>query len=91
MSVQRLLVDWKALKQMGWPYSRAHTWRLMAPGWEQDRKTERGLETYWVENRDPFPACIKLGNGGRVVWRYEDILAYLKRHGLAPQNAGAPQ
>jgi predicted DNA-binding transcriptional regulator AlpA len=30
MNTQRLLVDWKALKQLGWSYSRAHTWRLMA-------------------------------------------------------------
>jgi predicted DNA-binding transcriptional regulator AlpA len=29
MSTKRLLVDWKGLKQLGWPYSRAHTWRLM--------------------------------------------------------------
>jgi predicted DNA-binding transcriptional regulator AlpA len=28
----RLIVDWKGLKRMGWPYSRAHTWRLMAAG-----------------------------------------------------------
>jgi predicted DNA-binding transcriptional regulator AlpA len=26
----RLIVDWKGLKRIGWPYSRAHTWRLMA-------------------------------------------------------------
>lgn len=32
MNAQRLLVDWKALKQMGWPYSRAHTWRMMESG-----------------------------------------------------------
>ena len=29
ISTTRLLVDWKGLKQLGWPYSRAHTWRLM--------------------------------------------------------------
>jgi predicted DNA-binding transcriptional regulator AlpA len=28
-NTQRLLVDWKSLKALGWPYSRAHTWRLM--------------------------------------------------------------
>ena len=27
------MVDWKGLKEIfGWPYSRAHTWRLMAAG-----------------------------------------------------------
>jgi predicted DNA-binding transcriptional regulator AlpA len=28
--VQPLIVDWKGLQAMGWPYSRQHTWRLMA-------------------------------------------------------------
>lgn len=32
MNPQRLLVDWKGLKAFGWPYSRAHTWRLMEAG-----------------------------------------------------------
>ena len=27
----RLIVDWHGLKQMGWPYSKAQTWRLMEP------------------------------------------------------------
>jgi predicted DNA-binding transcriptional regulator AlpA len=26
------IVDWKALKALGWPYSRAQTWRLMDAG-----------------------------------------------------------
>jgi predicted DNA-binding transcriptional regulator AlpA len=26
------IVDWKGLKNLGWPYSRAHTWRLMNAG-----------------------------------------------------------
>jgi predicted DNA-binding transcriptional regulator AlpA len=32
MNQVRLLVDWKSLKAMGWPYSRVHTWRLMESG-----------------------------------------------------------
>ena len=32
MNTRRLLVDWKGLKGFGWPYSRAHTWRLMEAG-----------------------------------------------------------
>jgi predicted DNA-binding transcriptional regulator AlpA len=28
----RLIIDWRGLKNMGWPFSRAHTWRLMAAG-----------------------------------------------------------
>jgi predicted DNA-binding transcriptional regulator AlpA len=27
---ERLITDWRGLKGMGWPFSRAHTWRLMA-------------------------------------------------------------
>ena len=30
MTEERLLVDWKTLKKLGWPYSRAHTFRLIA-------------------------------------------------------------
>ena len=29
---QRLIVDWKGLKRMGWPLSRTHTWRMMDAG-----------------------------------------------------------
>jgi predicted DNA-binding transcriptional regulator AlpA len=25
----RLIIDWRGLKRMGWPFSRAHTWRMM--------------------------------------------------------------
>lgn len=29
---RRIIVSWKELKQLGWPYSRAHTWRMMRDG-----------------------------------------------------------
>ena len=32
MTEERLLVDWKTLKKLGWPYSRQHTFRLIAVG-----------------------------------------------------------
>ncbi len=32
MSERPLIVGWKGLKKLGWPYSRAHTWRLMEAG-----------------------------------------------------------
>jgi predicted DNA-binding transcriptional regulator AlpA len=32
MSDDRVLVDWKTLKALGWPYSRTHTWRKIAGG-----------------------------------------------------------
>jgi predicted DNA-binding transcriptional regulator AlpA len=32
MSDDRFLVDWQALKKLGWCYSRTHTWRKIAAG-----------------------------------------------------------
>ncbi len=32
MNPQRQIVDWRGLKALGWPYSRAHTWRMMDSG-----------------------------------------------------------
>ncbi|MCB0073795.1 MAG: hypothetical protein KDE20_20145 [Caldilineaceae bacterium] len=32
MTEERILVDWKALKKLGFPYSRQHTYRLVAAG-----------------------------------------------------------
>jgi predicted DNA-binding transcriptional regulator AlpA len=29
---EHTLVDWKNLKKLGWPYSRAHTWRMIKEG-----------------------------------------------------------
>ena len=29
---ERMLADWKTLKRIGWPYSRAHTWRMIKAG-----------------------------------------------------------
>lgn len=69
MFIRPLVVDWKGLKKMGWPYCRVHTWRLM-------------FDPDYADNR--FPLCHKLGNepGCRVLWRVVEILAYLETHGL---------
>lgn len=32
MSEKPLIVGWRKLKEMGWPYSRAETWRRMSRG-----------------------------------------------------------
>lgn len=32
MFEERMLVDWKTLKKLGWPYCRAHTWRMINEG-----------------------------------------------------------
>jgi hypothetical protein len=65
----RLIVDWKGLKEMGWPYSRAHTWRLMSDPKYADRR---------------FPACSKLGphKNSHPMWLVEKVLSYFKDHGL---------
>lgn len=72
-----LIVDWKGLKKLGWPYSRAHTWRLMAGFWENE-KGEKVVVPH------PFPKCRKLGShpNGHPVWRYVEIVSYFEQHGL---------
>jgi hypothetical protein len=83
-----IIVDWKGLKKLGWPYSRVQTWRLMEPeihrvSGSKFKGTDKHKE--WVEpNPNPFPQCVKLFDhrGGRVVWRYAEIVAYLKKRGL---------
>lgn len=64
-----LVVDWKGLKRMGWPYSRTNTWRMM-------------FDSAYAENA--FPRCRKLGKhrSAHVVWRVAEVLAYFEAHGL---------
>lgn len=82
-----LMVDWKGLKRMGWPYSRTQTWRLMADTVMVTEKV-KGQKTRVareIPNPDRFPTCFKLTvhQSGRVVWRVNDVLAYFEGHGLA--------
>jgi predicted DNA-binding transcriptional regulator AlpA len=69
MSTKPLIVDWKGLRKLGWPMSRAHTWRMM-------------YDPNYGDNR--FPACRKLGShrSSRVAWRVAEVLAYFEAHGL---------
>jgi hypothetical protein len=69
MSIKPLIVDWKGLRQMGWPYCRAHTWRMM-------------FEKEYAD--DPFPMRQKLGlhRNAHPMWRVKEVLAYFKAHGL---------
>ena len=69
MSIRPLVVDWKGLRKMGWPFSRAHTWRKM---FDPDYAA------------DAFPRCHKLGKdrNSNPVWRVSDVLAYFETHGL---------
>jgi len=69
MSDRPLIVDWKGLKKLGWPFSRAHTWRMM-------------YDPDYADNR--FAQCRKLGKfrNSHPVWRVKDVLAYFEAHGL---------
>ena len=69
MSDKPLIVNWKGLRSMGWPYSRAHTWRMM-------------FDPDYADNR--FPPCRKLGKhrNSHPVWRVMEVLAYFEAHGL---------
>jgi hypothetical protein len=73
MSEKPLIVNWKGLRRMGWPYSRAHTWRMM-------------YDPEYADSR--FPAARKLGKhrNSPPVWRVLDVLAYLETHGLKVAN-----
>ena len=62
-------IDWTSIKKMGWPYSKAHTWRLM-------------FDKQFAS--DPFPSCHKFTpyKNSHPLWRLEDVEAYFKSHGL---------
>lgn len=87
MSSERpLIVGWKQLKELGWPYSRAQTWRLMQDTIQISRKAV-GLKRRVVQvipNPDPFPRCRKLGphQNAHPVWVVSEVLAYFEAHGL---------
>ena len=82
-----LIVGWKGLQKMGWPYSRAHTWRLMAETITVSRKVkgEKRRVVQVLPNPDRFPLCMKLGHHrhSHPVWRVSEVLAYFEAHGLA--------
>ena len=65
-----LYLTWKALKQnLGWPYCRAHTWRMM-------------FDKEYAQ--DPFPMRGKLGGhrNAHPLWYTPHVLDYFKQHGL---------
>ena len=92
---KRLIVDWHGLKQMGWPFSRAHTYRLMQRDiFRSSGSRRKGTYREWAEpNPDPFPCSRKLGvyRNSHPVWLMAEVLAYFKAHGLAVmQDSQAP-
>lgn len=86
MSTKPLIVDWKGLKNLGWPYSRAETWRRM----EKERKRSKGSRrkgnfSEWVEpNPRPFPKFRKFDEfrNSHPVWIVSEVLAYFEAHSL---------
>jgi hypothetical protein len=95
-TVRPLIVGWKDLQKMGWPYSRAETWRRMKPTITVSRKVkgEKRRVVQVIPNPDPFPACVKLGphHNSHPVWLVSKVLAYFEAHGLAvTQDWEAPQ
>jgi hypothetical protein len=85
MTYRRQLVGWKDLKVMGWPLSRAHTWRKMKATITVSRKGKDGDRVERViPNPDRFPQCVKLGwhPNSPPVWRLADVRNYFGKHGL---------
>ena len=89
---KRLIVDWHGLKRMGWPFSRAHTWRMMQPEILRSSGSRRkGTYREWVEpNPVRFPRCKKLGSfrNSPPVWRMADVLAFFEAFDLAVTQDG---
>jgi hypothetical protein len=69
-NVKPLIVGWRDLKLMGWPYSRTQTGRMM-------------YDPDYVDAR--FPAARKLGShrNSHPVWLVSEVLAYFEDHGLS--------
>ena len=87
MSIKPLIVDWKGLKKLGWPYSRTHTVRLMGDTIQVSEKVrgEKRRVVKVIPNPDPFPHSTKLGPfaNSHPVWRIADVLTYFVAHGLS--------
>ena len=82
----RLIVDWHGLQKLGWPFSRAHTWRLMETEILRSSGSRRnGTYREWLEpNPRVFPRCEKLGpfRNSHPVWVFAEVLAWLEAHNL---------
>jgi hypothetical protein len=83
----RLIITWKDLQAMGWPYSRTHTWRLMKPTLRKSSGSKwKGTYKEWEEpNPNPFPRCrnfFKHHRSCRVVWPYAEVIAYFEKNGI---------
>lgn len=90
----RIIIDWRGLKELGWPYSRTQTWRLMQPTITAYEKVkgQKVRVAKEIPNPDPFPTCFKLGShrNSHPVWRLAEVLAYFEAHGLRVTEDATP-
>jgi hypothetical protein len=81
-----LLITWKQLKALGWPYSPTHTERLMAPELKKTKGSRfKGTYKEWIEpNPNPFPPAKKLfdDRNSTKVWEYHKVIEYFKSCGI---------
>lgn len=79
-----LIVDFKGLEALGWPYSRTQTWRLMKTTITVSRKAGNRRVVQVIPNPDIFPACHKIGShfNSPPMWKVSDVLSYLEARGL---------
>jgi hypothetical protein len=90
----KLMLDWKGLKALGWPYSRQHTFRMMQRTITVSRKRRDGSrEELALPNPDPFPQCGKLGyhRNSHPVWNAAEIADYFRAHGLPVTDELTPR
>jgi predicted DNA-binding transcriptional regulator AlpA len=65
MPNERVYVTWKQLKELGWPFSRVHTYRLM----------QREV------NPVPACIKLGGYHGSRVIWRLAEMIAWIEEQG----------
>jgi hypothetical protein len=84
--IKALIVDWEGLLRMGWPFSRAETWRRMKKTRRRSSGSRKdGTYKEWIEpNPNPFPPCQKLGDfpNSPPCWKVSAVLAYFETYGL---------
>jgi hypothetical protein len=84
MATEKLLVTWQDLVDMGWPYSRSHTYRMMSDAVPDFSDLDEVGEPRLVPNPDPFPKCAKLTphRNSHPMWVRREVITYFKAHGL---------
>ena len=85
MEIKPLVVTFAGLLRMGWPYSRANTYRMMAAEIPDPEHKPVGVEEQrMIPNPDPFPVARKLKphRSSHPLWVVSQVLDYFEKHGL---------